>query len=59
MTNYIHYTDPNAIKLGNLAWEIGDFNCALHNYKKALHRLGMYQGDQMQPMLMAGELKNR
>ena len=56
MSDYIHYTDLSAIAVGDLAWEIGDFGCALQNYTKALDRLRKYPGDRMQPMMMASNL---
>ncbi len=53
MSDYINYIDFNAIKLADLAYEIGDYKCAVDNYSKALNRLGNYQGDRMQPIMMA------
>jgi len=57
MSDYISYIDYRAIKLADLANEIGDYNCAVDNYSKALKRLRYYQGDRMQPALMATELE--
>lgn len=59
MPDYIKYIDDVAIKLADLAYEIGDFNCAAENYSKALDRLYGYNGDQMQPIWLAGELKHK
>lgn len=59
MSNYIHYIDFNAIKLGDLANGLGDYQCASENYTRALQRLKRYQGDQMQPMFMAKELTEK
>jgi hypothetical protein len=42
-----------------LAFEIGDYKCALENYTRALERLNHYNGDRMQPILMAGTLKRK
>lgn len=56
MNDYINYIDFNAIGLADLAYEIGDYKCAFDNYSKALNRLRNYQGDRMQPMLMASEI---
>lgn len=53
MSDYINYIDFNAIKLADLAYEIGDYKCAVDNYSKALNRLRNYQGDRMQPIMMA------
>jgi hypothetical protein len=59
MGNYIGHIDTQAIELANLAYEIGDFGFALKNYSKALDRLHKYQGDSMQPILMAGTLMRK
>lgn len=59
MGNYIHYIDFNAIKLGDLAKGLGDYQYASENYTRALQRLKSYQGDQMQPMFMAKELTEK
>ena len=56
MSDYINYIDFNAIKLADLANEIGDYKCAVDNYSKALNRLRNYQGDMMQPIMMASEI---
>jgi tetratricopeptide (TPR) repeat protein len=56
MSDYINYIDFNAIKLADLASEIGDYKCAVQNYSKALNRLRNYQGDRMQPIMMASDL---
>lgn len=56
MSDYINYIDFNAIKLADLANEIGDYRCAIQNYSKALNRLRNYQGDRMQPIMMASDL---
>ena len=53
MSDYINYIDFNAIKLADLAYEIEDYKCAVDNYSKALNRLRNYQGDRMQPIMMA------
>ncbi len=53
MSDYINYIDFSAIKLADLAYEIGDYKCAVDNYSKALNRLRNYQGDSMQPIMMA------
>jgi hypothetical protein len=56
MSDYINYIDFNAIKLADLAYEIGDYKCAVDNYSKALNRLSNYQGDRMQPIMMASDI---
>lgn len=56
MSDYKNYIDINAINLADLAYEIGDYKCAMYNYDKALKRLRNYQGDRIQPKLMASEL---
>lgn len=53
MSDYINHIDFNAIKLADLAYEIEDYKCAVDNYSKALNRLRNYQGDRMQPIMMA------
>ena len=59
MSDYIKYIDFNAIKLADLADKIGDYKCASLNYSKALNKLNNYQGDRMQPILMAGDLAEK
>ncbi len=59
MDDYITYIDFNSIKLADLANKIGDYKCAFVNYSKALNRLRKYQGDRMQPILMAESLVNK
>jgi hypothetical protein len=56
MSDYINYIDFNAKKLADLAYEIGDYKCAVDNYSKALNRLSNYQGDRMQPIMMASDI---
>ena len=55
MSDYISYIDYRAIKLADRANETGDYNCAVENYSKTLKRLRYYQGDRMQPAIMATE----
>jgi hypothetical protein len=59
MGNYIVYIDSASIELADLAFEIGDYKCAIENYSRALERLNKYQGDRMQPILMAGSVKRK
>lgn len=59
MSDYINYIDFRAIKLGDLANKIGDYKCAIDSYSKALDRLRNYQGDRMQPIMMASDLVNK
>jgi hypothetical protein len=59
MGNYIGYIDSASIELADLAFEIGDYKCAIENYSRALERLNKYQGDRMQPILMAGSVKRK
>lgn len=59
MSNYMNYIDLNAIKLGDVASDIGDYQCAKESYSKALVRLRKYQGDHMQPLLMASSLADK
>ena len=59
MSDYINYIDFNATKLGGLAYEIGDYKCAFENYTKALNKLREYQGDRMQPIMMASRLAEK
>ncbi len=56
MRDYISYIDFNAIKLADLANEIGDYKCAIENYNRALNKLRDYQGDRMEPIMMASGL---
>ena len=48
MSDYIKYLDLATIELADLAFEIGDYKCALENYIRALERLNNYNGDRMQ-----------
>lgn len=59
MSDYISYIDFNAIKLADLANEIGDYKCAMENYNRALNRLRNYQGDRMLPIIMVSELTKK
>ena len=59
MSSYVNYIDFNSIKLGDLANEIGDYKCARDSYSRALKKLQKYQGDRMQPAMMASELTNK
>lgn len=56
MNDYIDYIDFNSIKLADLANELGDYKVANEYYSKALKRLRKYQGDRMQPIMMASEI---
>ena len=56
MSNYIYYIDDRAMRIGDLASELGDYQLAIRNYSSALDKLRKYQGDAMQPMIMAGDL---
>ena len=59
MRDYINYIDFNSIKLADLANELGDYRLAIQNYSNALSRLRNYNGDRMQPIMMAGDLVNK
>jgi len=59
MLDYYNYIDFDAIKLGELAESLRDYECAIKCYSKALDRLCKYQGDRMQPTLMAQDLSER
>lgn len=59
MSNYIYYIDDRAIKLADLAAGLGDNQLAIRHYSMALEKLRRYQGDAMQPMMMAGDLIKR
>ena len=59
MRDYIDYIDFRSIKLGDVAYEVGDYNLAYKNYQKALKRLEKYQGDRMQPISMAASLRKK
>ena len=59
MRDYIDYIDFKSIKLGDVAYEVGDFNLAYKSYQKALKRLEKYQGDRMQPISMAASLRKK
>jgi len=59
MDNYINFIDFKSLKLADLANEIGDYQFAIENYNKVLNRLRYYQGDSMQPIMMAGEIDKK
>jgi len=59
MRDYIDYIDFRSIKLGDVAYEVGDYKLAYECYCKALERLKKYQGDRMQPISMAGNLSKK
>lgn len=59
MADYFKFIDSGAIQLADLAYELGDFSCALEGYSKALRRLDNYHGDRMYPILLAGELHEK
>lgn len=59
MADYIKFIDSGAIQLADLAYELGDFRCALEGYSKALRRLDNYHGDRMYPIILAGELQEK
>ncbi len=58
MSNYIYYIDDRAMRIGDLASDLGDYRSAIRNYCIALDKLRKYQGDMLQPMVMAGDLIN-
>lgn len=59
MDNYIYYIDSAAIKLGDLAHDLGDFKMAAEQYNKALYRLRAYKGDSMTPASVAASLSEK
>mgnify|MGYP001078578566 CR=1 FL=1 len=59
MRDYIDYIDFRSIKLGDVAYEVGDYKLAYNSYSKAMERLKKYQGDRMQPISMAGNLSKK
>jgi tetratricopeptide (TPR) repeat protein len=59
MTNHSFYIDSNAIKLGDCAQKIGDYNLAISSYSKALDRLKKYQGDKMLPIQIGADLQKK
>ena len=52
MSDYINYIDFKAMKIADLANEIGDYKVALEFYRKASDRLDNYHGDNMSPIMM-------
>lgn len=59
MSDYINYRNSNEIKLANLAYELGDYRCAMKYYSKALNRLKNYQGDRVQSIMTKSELAQK
>ena len=59
MEDYIFYIDFQSLELGDLAFKIGDYNCARQNYSKVLRRLQYYQGDSMVAINMAADLQKK
>ncbi len=56
MEDYINYIDFNALSLGDVACELGDYQIAIGNYSKVIDRLRNYQGDSMVAISMASDL---
>jgi hypothetical protein len=50
------FKDLGAIKLGELAFEIGDYTCALAHLFKAYNKLKEYQGDKFEMNSLMGNL---
>lgn len=56
MTNYKNFIDSSAIQIGELAFEIGDYTCALDHLFKAYNKLKDYQGDEFGMNSLMGNL---
>lgn len=59
MEYYIKYINFNAIALGDLAVELGDYRLASAQYSRALYRLREYQGDSMTAINIGAELADK
>ena len=59
MPDYMPYIDFDAIELGNLAFEIGDYRCAYRCFAGALKKLNEYQDDRKVAIDMAGTLMQK
>lgn len=56
MSDHMKFKDLGAIKLGELAFEIGDYTCALEHLFKAYNKLKDYQGDEFGMNSLMGNL---
>jgi len=56
MQDHMKFKDLGAIKLGELAFEIGDYTCALDHLFKAYNKLKDYQGDEFEMNSLMGNL---
>jgi hypothetical protein len=56
MGDYMKYIDKGSMQLGELAFEIGDYTCALDHLFKAYNKLKDYQGNEFGMLSMMGNL---
>ena len=56
MPDHMKFKDLGAIKLGELAFEIGDYTCALDHLFKAYNKLKDYQGDEFGMNLLMSDI---
>ena len=56
MSDHMKFKDLGAIKLGELAFEIGDYTCALDHLFKAYNKLKDYQGDEFGMNLLMSDI---
>ena len=47
MNNYKNYINNTDMRVADLATEIGDYECAVSIYRKAIYRLSKYNGDSL------------
>lgn len=59
MSDYINFIDSASIELAELAFEIGDYKCALDKYARALDLLAKYNGKQMHPIQLKESLTQK
>lgn len=56
---YIQYINSNALRLAELAEELGEYKLASNTYSRVLYRLRQYQGDRMYPIQLGATLASK
>lgn len=56
---YMQYINESALRLAELAEELGEYELAASTYSRVLYRLSQYQGDRMYPIQLGAELASK
>ena len=59
MNDYIKFIDSNSVKLGKIAFEMGDYEFSIINYKKAVNKLKKYKGVDKYPLHLISILEDK